>query len=183
MEYDVAITKAWTELESLTEEKKFSIRFLADEYEIDLDGKKVLSLSCNAPAQAFASILILHYLKERIVGLPPVRGEWVAFQELVGGQGYYPVFKKRVIKRIEKKYGGNPDALNDLTGRFKAKKSDLADVGVIIEAFDDIPVLIQIWRADEEFGPSVDILFDKNIESVFCTEDIVVLSEFVASQI
>ena len=183
MQYNAAITKAWTELESLTEEKKFSVRFLADEYDIDLENRKVLSLSCNAPAQAFVSILMLHYLKERIVGLPPVRGEWVAFQELVGGQGYYPVFKKRVIKRIEKKYGKDPDALNDLVGRFKGKRSDLADVSVILEAFDNIPVLIEIWRADEEFGPSVDILFDKNIESVFCTEDIVVLSEFIASQI
>ena len=183
MEYGVAITKAWRDLESLTQEKKLSVKFISDTYEIDLANKKVLSMSCNVPAEPFTSILVLHYLKKRIRGLPPVKGEWIGFQELVGGQGYYPVFKKRVIKRIEKKYGENPDALNDLVVRFEATKSELADVSVVIDVFDNVPVLIEIWRADDEFGPSVNILFDKNIELIFCTEDIVVMSEFMVSQI
>jgi len=183
MEYEAAIAKAWRDLEGLAGEKKFSVKFLSDTYEVDLEKKKVLSLSCNAPAQVYASILILHYLKEKIAGLPPVKGEWIAFQELVGGQGYYQAFKKRVIKRIEKKYGENPDALNDLVVRFEASRSGLADVSVVIDAFDNVPVLIAIWRADDEFGPSVDILFDRSIGLILCTEDIVVMSEFVASQI
>ncbi|MFH1753197.1 MAG: DUF3786 domain-containing protein [Candidatus Omnitrophota bacterium] len=183
MEYEAAISKAWRDIESLTKEKKFSVKLLSDIYEVDLENKKVLSTSCNAPAQAFTAILTLHYLKEEIVGLPPVKGEWIAFRELVGGQGYYQAFKKRVIKRIEKKYGDNPDALNDLVVRFEARKSDLADVSVVIDVFNNVPVLIEIWRADDEFGPSVDILFDKSIDLIFCTEDIVVMSELVASQI
>jgi len=34
-------------------------------------------------------------------------------------------------------------------------------------------------KADEEFGPDANILFDKNISGIFCTEDIVVLTELI----
>ena len=183
MEYDVALSKAWAELENITKEKKYSVRFLADEYIVEVEDERVLSLSCNGPAQPFVSILVLHYLKEGIVGLPKVRGEWLAFRELVGGEGYYPAFKKRVIDRIRRKYGENPEAIRESAKHFKGGPSDLADVAFAIEPFDGIPVLIELWRADEEFGPSADVLFDRSIADIFCTEDIVVMSEFVASQI
>jgi len=38
-------------------------------------------------------------------------------------------------------------------------------------------------RGDEEFGPEANILFDKSITDIFCTEDIVVLSEHAAAHI
>ncbi len=183
MEYAVALSKAWDELAQLTEEKVHSVRLLGDEYSVDIGKRSVLSLSCNVPAQAFASILILHYLKERITGLPRPGGEWTAFQELVGGQGYYPAFKKRVIDRIVRKYGDDPEAIIEATARLNARRSQLADVAVMIEPFEGVPVLIELWRADEEFGPSADILFDKTIAKIFCTEDIVVLSDFIISNI
>jgi hypothetical protein len=183
MEYETALTKSWIELKGLLTDKKYPVRFLADEYEVDTETGKVLSLSCNTPAQPFVAILVLHYLKQVLIGLPPVSGRWIAFQELVGGQGYYQAFKKRVLKRIERKYGQTPDALLESAMRFKGEKSDLADVAVKIEPFDGAHVLLEIWRGDDEFGPSVDMLFDKSIENMLCTEDVVVMSEFIASQI
>jgi len=183
MEYETALAKSWTELENLTQEKRFEVRFLADRYDIDLSNRRVLSLSCNAPAPAHVCIIILHYLKESIVGLPPVKGEWIAFQELVGGQGYYAAFKKRVIDRIAEKYGKDPEAIIGSGERLGGQKAELADFSVLINAFDGVPILVELWKADDEFGPSADLLFDRSIEKIFCTEDIVVLSEFLASQL
>ena len=84
MGYDIALTKAWLELEGLKLEKKQSVRFLADEYDIDLENKNILSVSCNIPAKDHLSILILHYFLQKLKGLPPETGQWLSFKELPG---------------------------------------------------------------------------------------------------
>ncbi|MDD5006294.1 MAG: DUF3786 domain-containing protein [Candidatus Omnitrophica bacterium] len=183
MTYEVALSKAWSELSNLTNDKSLSVRFLADEYSVNLENRGVLSLSCNVPAKEYLSILILHYLIQKFKGLPSLSGEWITFRQLEGGQGYYPTFKKRVIGTIARKYSANPDALLELTKRFKAQKADLADVSVVLEIFEKVPMLIELWRADEEFGTEVNVLFDRSIKDIFSTEDIVVLAEFVAHNI
>jgi len=104
-------------------------------------------------------------------------------RELVGGEGYYTAFKKRVLDRLTRKYGGDPDALVGLTKRFKAKTSDLADISIVLETFEGVPVLLEMWKADDEFGASSDLLFDKSIVGILPTEDIVVLSEIVISSV
>jgi hypothetical protein len=183
MGYDVALSKAWLELEGVTQDNTLSVKFLVDEYTIDLENKRILSLSCNVPAKDFLSILILHYLTQKLKGLPLISGEWINFRQLDGGQGYYPNFKKRVIGTILRKYGSKPDALLNLTKRFNAQKISLADIAVVLNTFNKVPVLIELWKADNEFGPEINVLFDKSIQEIFCTEDIVVLAEFIAHNI
>ena len=183
MGYDLALSKAWLELENFTENKKLSIRFLSDEYTFDFENKRVFSRSCNTSAKNHISILLLHYLKQKLRGLPLIADEWVSFKQLEGGEGYYPAFKKRVINPIINKYGSNSEVLLDLLERFKAKRIQLADTSVVLEVFDGIPVLITLWRGDEEFGPEANMLFDRSIKDIFCTEDIVVLSGLVAYNI
>ncbi len=183
MEYETALAKSWRELEGLADGNSYRVKFLADEYDIDIKYRRALSLSCNAPAQPFVAILLLHYLRRRLAGLPPSAGRWISFRELPGGEGYYPAFKKRVIRRIEKKYGAAPDAFCESAWRLGGAGSDLADAAARIELFDGVPVLVELWRADEEFGPSAGMLFDESVKEIFCTEDIVVMSEFLASQI
>lgn len=184
MPYDAALSKAWREIGILSQEKSHTVSFLAENYSVDPKKKRVLPFSCSAPAKDYLIIIILHYLIRRLqVALPALDGEWISFQQLPGGLGYYPTFKKRVVERILRKYGANPDGLLDLVGRFKAKRTQLADISIILEAFEGAPLLITFWRADAEFGPELKIHFDKSIVGIFCTEDIVVLSEIIASQI
>jgi len=183
MGYEVALLKAWLELENTTKDKALSVKFLADEYSVDLENKCVLSLSCNVPAKEYISILILHYLIKKLKGLPPTTGDWITFRQLEGGLGYYPTFKKRVITTITRKYGSKPDELLKLTERFDAHKIQLADISIVIEVFDKVPILIELWKADDEFGPEVNVLYDKSIKNIFCTEDIVVLSEVLAHSV
>ena len=183
MGYDVALGKAWLELESVAGHKSYAVQFLADEYSVNVGNKTVSSLSCNVPAKEFVSILVLHYLVRKIQGLPALTGEWISFKQLEGGQGYYPAFKKRAIDPIARKYGAKPEALLEIIGRFKAKKAQLADVSVVVEVFENVPVLITLAKADEEFGPEANVLFDKSVQGILCTEDVVVLAGFVASSI
>ena len=183
MGYKDALLKAWRELERVAQEKNYSVKFLADTYTVELKEKRVISLSCNVPAKDYTAILILHYLLKKLKGLPSVKGEWISFRELSGGAGYYPVFKKRVIGTIMRKFKADPRALLESLERLCGKKTQVADVSVALEVFDQVPILITFWKGDDEFGPEANVLYDKNITNIFCTEDIVVISEIVAHSV
>ncbi|MBM3254993.1 MAG: DUF3786 domain-containing protein [Candidatus Omnitrophica bacterium] len=166
MGYAVALDKSWKELEALKAGDSFLVKFLADEYSIDCKAKTVFSLSCNARAKDFTAILILHYLASKIKGLPPETKEWVSFKELSSGEQYYPAFRKRAIEPIIRKYGRN---------------SEGADIILPLSVFEGVPVLVKFWRGDDEFGPEANMLFDKSIAKIFCTEDVAVLGGLVAA--
>ncbi|MDD5432704.1 MAG: DUF3786 domain-containing protein [Candidatus Omnitrophica bacterium] len=183
MGYEVALNKAWDELSQLTKDKQTAVKFLADEYSVDFLNKKVLSLSCNVPAKDFSAILILHYLEQKIKGLPRVTGEWLTFRELSGIEGYYPAFKKRSIDPIVRKYGSNPKGILSAIEKLPAKKAEEAEMGIVVNAFEDVPVLVKVWGGDDEFGPDANIYFDRSVIKIFPTEDIVVLAGIVASSI
>ena len=181
MSYDIAINKSWEAFLALAGAKDRGIHFLADEYAIDTVNRRIFSVSCNVPAKDYTAILILHYAAAALKGLPPLENTWFTFRELSGVEGYQEAFRQRVIERILKKYGNNPEGLLCVLERVKGSRAPQADVSVIIEAFEKIPVMIEIWKGDEELGPEANLLFDKSITSVFCTEDIVVLAERIAA--
>jgi len=183
MSYAAALQKGWEDLSKLNSGKVLTVKFLADEYTVDFAEKKVLSLSCNVPAKDFAVILLLHYLAHKLKGLPLLTNEWMGFKELSGVEGYYSAFRNRAIEPIIRKYGGHPEGVLAALDRLPAKRVDQGDVGIVLEAFEGVPVLITLWRSDDEFGPEVNMLFDKSITRIFCTEDIVVLAGFIASQL
>ena len=182
MGYEAALIKAWGQLKELSEQENFSVRFLADEYSVDLEKKEILSLSCNIPAKTYIAILILHYSIKKMQDLLPAQatGKWISFKELEGGEPYYLVFKKRVIDVIARKHGGNPKGLFEATGRLGAKKVAASDYSVVLEPFERAVVLVEVWPGDDEFGPEANILFDETIEDIFCTEDIAVMCEIIA---
>ncbi|OGW76002.1 MAG: hypothetical protein A2Z72_05585, partial [Omnitrophica bacterium RBG_13_46_9] len=160
MKYTEALSKAWSELDNIAKGRSHEVKFLNDNYTVDPGNRVILSLSCNVPAKDYLGILILHYIIKRLRGMPSIKGEWISFRELSGAEGYYNTFKKRVIDVIKRKYGERPDGILQLTERFNAKRSPLADVGVLVETFEEIPILITLWRGDEEFGPEANVLFD-----------------------
>ncbi|MDP2927589.1 MAG: DUF3786 domain-containing protein [Candidatus Omnitrophota bacterium] len=179
----MALKKAWDDLANLKAPKNLSVKFLADEYNVDTAAEKILSLPCNAPAKDFVSILILHYLAQKLRGLPALSSQWLTFRELSGVEGYYDAYYKRSIEPIIRKYGNSPDALGDVLGRLPARLSEGGDISIVVEAFADVPVLIKLWKPDAEFGPDANIYFDASIKNIFCIEDIVVLAQLVAGQL
>lgn len=183
MSYDVAINKAWENLGQFKLDKTLSVKFLADEYIIDCKNRQVLSSSCNIPAKEHLEILILHYLFQKLKGLPPLSGEWVSFKDLENGEFYYPAFRKRAIEPILRKYGANSDGLLSVLERLPAQKAGQGDISIIVQIFEGVPVMVILWKADEEFSPEANLLFDRSITGIFNTEDVAVLAGFVARQI
>jgi len=183
MGYALAISKAWEDLAKLKPENNLSVKFLGGEYSVDLQAKKVLSLACNTAAKDFVSILILHYLRQQIKGFPGLTGEWLTFRELSGVEGYLAAFRQRAIEPIIKKYTQEPGLIQLALARLPAKLFAAADAGIVIQAFKAVPVLVKLWKADDEFGPDANMYFDSSVTRIFCTEDIVVLAGFVGASL
>jgi hypothetical protein len=185
MSYQQALDKAWKDVSNSSAEKRFSVKLLSDIYDIDVERKTVMSTSCNTPAKDYTTLILLHYLLQKIAfkQLPEPSGEWIDFNSLQGGEGYYPTFKKRTIDRVVSKYGKNPEELLRASQRMPAKTAKFGDVAIIVYPFVEVGILIKISKGDEEFGPDAAILFDKNISKIFCTEDIVVLTEIIVHQL
>lgn len=182
MGYQRALEKAWEALsEAGPGENTFRIGLLSDNYTVNIAERTVFSDSCNVPAKEYVSIIILHYLaaKLRSKSLRAQTGTWIDFKELEGGEGYYPAFKKRTIDRVLKKYGSAPKAIFEALKRLPGESADKESAGIVIHPFKEVSIRITLSEADEEFGPDANILFDKNISDIFCTEDIVVLTEMV----
>ncbi len=156
------------------------VKFLGDEYIVNIKLRKILSLPHNTPIEDYLKVLILHYLSQKIAGLPVVSGEYLSFNGLSVINSFAEVFKKRATDVIMKRYGDNIFDILSVLYNLPAKKINRADVAIVVEAFEGVPILIELWEADEEFGSEANILFDKIITKIFCVEDIVVLAEVVA---
>lgn len=185
MSYQQALDKAWKDVADSSGEKRFSVKLLSDIYDIDVGRKVAMSSSCNTPAKDYTTLILLHYLLQKIAfkTLPEPAGEWIDFTGLPGGEGYYAAFKKRTIDRIVAKYGKNPEELLRVAQRMPAKTARFGDAAVIVYPFVEVGILIKVSKGDEEFGPDAAILFDRNITRILCTEDIVVLTEIIVHQL
>jgi hypothetical protein len=42
----------------------------------------------------------------------------------------------------------------------------MADLSFRLQPFPRVPIYYLYWKADEEFGPRIDVLFDRSIEAL-----------------
>jgi hypothetical protein len=126
-------------------------------------------------------VLILHYLLGACSsGGAPVTGEWIAFQEIPDGRFYLDAFVKRAKSPLVQAFGNAPERLLDLgTLIFDATVFEHGDVSVLVEAFPLVPIVLILWKGDEEFPPEGNLLFDRNISKILSAEDIAWLAGMV----
>ena len=180
MAYEIAIEKAWDDLERVVRRGKSRIKFLDEEYEIDSSRRKIFSPASNVEAKDFYKVLFLHYVinEGKVGGIE--KDAWISFREMEGGDTYFPAFRDRAIEPILKKYGHNASGIYKSIKSFPAEKMDGGDAAVCIKAFPKVKVGIIIWKEDEEFEADCNMLFNRSIKKIFPTEDAAVLGGIVA---
>lgn len=183
MGYDAALNKSWEGLRAAGLKDAATVRFFTDEFRVD-PGSRTVAQTSGQPAKDFVSILLLHYLEKRLLGLPPLTGRWISFKEMESGEQYYPAFRKRSIDLLVKKYARDVEAVFQALDRNAAVgKAGQGDAGVIVEAFPGVPLQVILWKGDDEFPAEATILFDESIRGIFCTEDVAVLAGFTAKYV
>ena len=119
--------------------------------------------------------LILHYLI-RADG-SPLTGKWVGYKDIPGGLLYAGVFARRVTEPLVRKFGNSAISFGEIGKRFGGELKDVGDVSFILHAFPFTPLQYVLWEGDEEFPPSVQLLFDAAVDHYLSLEDIVVLGQ------
>lgn len=182
MSIDAAVKKAWDELGESIKDKALKVRFMGSDYLVEAGKRTVAKLGDSAAAKDYYSLLILHYILNQDNAGGPA-GDWISFRDLEGGDFYYSVFRQRAIDKIVKKYSNNAEGLFSNIQSLGAEKLNMADAAVQVKAFEKVPVAILLWKQDEELPGDANILFKENIKNIFCTEDVAVLGEIIASKL
>ncbi len=131
-----------------------------------VENKKELSIQ--------QKVLLGHYLCGALAsGGAPLTGKWIAYQEVPDGRFYLDAFIKRAKNPLIQGFGDDPNRLIKLASMaYKAEPFDHGDVSVVIRALPLAPIVLIIWKGDDEFPPEGNILFDQNISHIFSAEDI-----------
>ncbi len=127
-------------------------------------------------------VLILQYVAQA-TGLP-LRGRWLSFLELPGGEHHDALFRKEAHLPLVQSFGDNPDgfieAAQDWGGRIM---KGYGDVACMIPVFPRLPVLAILWQQDEEFSARSALLFDSSAPGYLSTAALYVLGIALAQRL
>ncbi len=103
-------------------------------------------------------VLILQYLVSAC-GVPP-RGTWISFLQLPDGPHHHVPFIQEAITPLAEEFGNRIDEFKQRVKILGATEINIGDYGVTIPVFPYLPLAVCLWRGDEEFAASSNILFD-----------------------
>jgi hypothetical protein len=114
--------------------------------------------------------LILRYLVNA-KGVPPT-GKYISYREVPGAEIYYHNFKGRCILKLARLFGNNLEELEAKFQKLNAEKSSSGDLSYRFKFLNNVYIEFILWKGDEEFPPSANILFDSNVSNYFTAEDL-----------
>ena len=172
--------KAGTDYQKGEERERITVYFFSEPYHIQFPqiefyspSKKVVSLVTR--------ILLLHYLI-RADG-NPLAGKWVAYKDIPGGLLYAGVFARRVTEPLQRKFGKSAESFREAGIKSGGEPVEIGDASFVLHAFPYVPLQYVLWEGDEEFPPSVQLLFDASVDHYLALEDIVVLGQVTTSRL
>ena len=152
---------------------RYKITFLGTIYEISMP--EVRFITEGVPT--IVEVLILHYLttmKDK-----PVRGEFVSFNNIPNGMFYFKAFQQRALDKLISNFEKKPGKLVTAGALLGGKKWTTGDYSSIIPVFPKIDLVVQIYKADDEFPTEANILFSDNIVNFLPAEDTAFLGGYL----
>ncbi|MCK4485983.1 MAG: DUF3786 domain-containing protein [Desulfobacterales bacterium] len=161
--------------------KRVPIPYLGHTYTLTVHNDTIFFDDTSDPLKIQDQVLLLHYLiTARGV---PVADQWITFREVPSGSFYYAAFVKRAIVPLGKWFGGKPSLLDGVARVIGQVSPSPGDKALKIFAFPRVPVVLSLWKGDEEFPPEANLYFDQSIASYLPTEDIAYLAGAVVYRV
>jgi hypothetical protein len=158
-----------------------SLKLTGDTYLISHPDGAVQLKDSDAEVPITTRILLFHYLLTAD-GTPPA-GRWVAFRELPDAMVYDPAFQGRASQRVRGRFGADLDAFHRAAKALDADRLDFGDASYLFRALPRVWLAVVVYRGDEEFSPSANVLFDAAAANYLPTEDLAVLGGYLASKL
>jgi len=111
----------------------------------------------------------------------PSSGNFKAYRELPWGDVYDTNFNGRCIKRFAFGFGFKPEKFAEAAETLCGKKLDLGDVAYEFPFLGGIACRFILWKPDEEFPPSAQILFSDNSVVMYNAEDLAAVGDVIIS--
>ncbi len=160
---------------------EWSVPFWGKRYRVTYPDGIVMEEETGEKPSIIVTILILHYLLTA-EGVRPA-DQWVSFREFPGGQIYWPVFQARTSLKLAKAFGKDKEAFERAAIALGGEKLSFGDSSFLFRMFPRLWLAVVLNLADEEFGPSAQILFDATAGSYLPTEDLVILGELLTHRL
>jgi len=180
MDLEERAKKAGADYQKGEDGAKIIIDFFSEPYHIHFPQIEFYSPS-KKTVSLVTRILLLHYLI-RADG-SPLTGKWVGYKDIPGGLLYAGVFARRVIEPLVRKFGNSAKWFKEIGKKLGGKSVEVGDASFILHAFPFIPLQYVLWEGDEEFPPSVQLLFDASVDHYLSLEDIVVLGQMATGRL
>ncbi|HOP85067.1 MAG TPA: DUF3786 domain-containing protein [Syntrophorhabdaceae bacterium] len=126
-------------------------------------------------------VIILHYIN--FASGDALNMNLLSYEDIPGCKHYMPIFEKRVTKPLEKAFALNRDAFLEAGRSLNGFEETYGDASFTLYPLPRVPITFILWEADEEFPPSVRVLFDETINSYLPLEDITVIARLAAMRI
>ena len=111
----------------------------------------------------------------------PLTGNFKAYRELPWGDVYDQNFTGRCIKRFAYGFGFKPDIFAKAAEKLNGKRIDAGDIAYEFDFMGNIKCRFILWKPDDEFPPSAQILFSDNAVFMYNAEDLAVVGDIIIS--
>jgi hypothetical protein len=160
--------------------KQITLAFFGDPYTITLPEIEISSAK-GGPVSLVTRIMLLHYVI-RADGTEP-ENRLIPYKEIPGGMQYASVFEKRVVDPLIRVFGQAPERFLKTGIAMGGQKAGYGDISFSLSVFPRVSVTFILWRGDDEFPPSIQMLFDGVIDRYLSLEDVVVLGEMASKRL
>jgi hypothetical protein len=109
--------------------------------------------------------------------------QWVPYRELPDGLFYAKSFNETVESRVKDRFGDDLEGLARAAEQLGGRRVDQGDLGLVLQVYPRISLLFILWRGDEEFPASANILFDAHATSYLNVFELRMLSGEVVSRL
>lgn len=157
------------------EKGEFTVRLMGENVVVRYPSGEVFKEDRTEIEKYPPKTLILRYLINA-KGVEPLN-ENITFRDVNGGNVYYNKFYGRCLLRLSKTFGNNIEKFISVFEKLGGEKVNMGDVSYKFEFLNNIFVTFVLWKGDEEFSASSQILFDGNVPFYFSIEDLAVIGD------
>jgi hypothetical protein len=150
------------------ENKTITVPFINNNYLVYHPEGKVTGVK-GEEASLYLSIIILHYLVT--AEGTPLKGEWIAFRHLPGGDIYIDPFQKRAVTPFLKTFGERTGDFQKAAEALGGCRLGTSGISMVVPVLPRVPICFTIWPGDEEIPSAANILFDQAASAYLPTED------------
>ena len=156
------------------------IDFFSEPYHVRSSGMEFFSPS-KKTVSLVTRVILLHYLMR--ADESPLTGKWVGYKDIPGGLLYMGVFARRVTEPLIRKFGRFAKRFQEVGIGSGGIPADIGDASFRLSVLPRIPIQYVLWEGDDEFPPSVQLLFDSSVDHYLPLEDIVVLGQMATGRL